>query len=71
LQITVLRLVEGNGVVDVVLAAEVRATWADNFIETARPAGSSEGEVIWEPEDRRASDERQVRAVHVQLRGGV
>jgi hypothetical protein len=39
------------------IAAPVRATWAFNFIETAKPAGSSEGEVICEPEDRRASDE--------------
>jgi hypothetical protein len=34
----------------------MRAIWAFNFIETARPALSSSGEVIFEPDDRRARD---------------
>jgi len=37
-------------------AALTRAICASSFIETARPALSSDGEVIFEPEDRRASD---------------
>jgi hypothetical protein len=38
------------------LAASIRAISADSFIETARPALSSAGEVIFEPEDKRARD---------------
>jgi hypothetical protein len=34
----------------------MRAIWAFNFIETANPALSSAGEVIFEPEDKRARD---------------
>jgi hypothetical protein len=34
----------------------MRAIWAFNFIETARPALSSAGEVIFEPDDRRWRD---------------
>src|ERR1039458_9228371 len=37
-------------------AALVREIWALNFIETPRPALSSAGEVIFDPEDNRASD---------------
>jgi hypothetical protein len=38
------------------LAASTREIWAFNFIETANPALSSAGEVIFEPEDKRARD---------------
>jgi hypothetical protein len=34
----------------------MRLDWASNFIETPRPAASSCGVVIFEPEDRRCSD---------------
>ena len=34
----------------------MRAIWAVKFIETARPALSSAGELIFEPEDKRARD---------------
>ena len=37
-------------------AASMRAICAFNFIETAKPALSSAGEVIFEPDDNRASD---------------
>src|SRR5487761_2352920 len=37
-------------------AALVRAIWAVNFIDTAKPSASSAGETILEPEDRRAMD---------------
>ena len=38
------------------VAASMRDNCAFNFIETANPALSSAGEVIFDPEDRRASD---------------
>jgi hypothetical protein len=38
------------------LAASMRAIYAFNFIDTARPALSSAGEVIFEPDERRARD---------------
>src|ERR1043166_8123604 len=38
------------------LAAWVRPTWASNLIDTAKPAASSAGEVILEPDDRRDND---------------
>ena len=37
-------------------AAEMRDIWAVNFIDTAKPALSSAGEVIFEPDDRRCKD---------------
>src|ERR1700750_1460718 len=38
------------------VAASTREIWAVNFIETAKPALSAAGEVIFDPEDRRESD---------------
>ena len=38
------------------LAALVRLICASKRMDTARPAASSSGEVIFEPEDKRASD---------------
>jgi hypothetical protein len=37
-------------------AALMRDIWAVNFIETARPALSSAGEVIFEPDDKRSKE---------------
>jgi hypothetical protein len=37
-------------------AAPVRAICAPNFMDTARPALSSDGLTIFDPDDRRASD---------------
>src|SRR5664280_2151325 len=37
-------------------APSIRAIWAVNFMDTAKPALSSAGEVIFEPEDSRARD---------------
>jgi hypothetical protein len=37
-------------------AAVLRPIWAVNCIETAKPALSSDGEVIFDPEDKRASE---------------
>jgi hypothetical protein len=34
----------------------MRAIWALSFIETAKPALSSAGEVIFDPDDNRARD---------------
>jgi hypothetical protein len=34
----------------------MRAIWALSFIETAKPALSSAGETIFDPDDKRASD---------------
>jgi hypothetical protein len=38
------------------VAASTRPIWAFNFIETANPALSSAGEVIFDPDERRARD---------------
>src|SRR5687767_12313627 len=38
------------------LAAEMRLICASKRVETAKPAASSSGETILEPEDKRASD---------------
>ncbi|MFO1475825.1 MAG: hypothetical protein U1F98_04145 [Verrucomicrobiota bacterium] len=39
-----------------VASPAMRAIWALSFIDTASPALSSAGEVIFEPEDKRARD---------------
>src|SRR5204862_4759096 len=38
------------------LVAEMRLICASKRVETAKPAASSSGETIFEPEDKRASD---------------
>ena len=57
LQIPVLGLCEREGVADVgVRAAAVWPICAFKLMDSAKPAGSSDGFTIFEPEERRASD---------------